>query len=121
MKPESQSIEQPTKLEELIDHVKDIADTKSKLLLLKATDKASSITGMAVSYMVFAFLVALIFVLLSIGAAIWIGTELNNSFSGFFIVAGGYAVIFLILFLGREAIIKKPVANKIISEILNDN
>lgn len=120
MKPESQSIDQPTKFEELIDHVKDIADTKTKLLMLKATDKASSATGMAVAYMIFAFLVVIIFVLLSIGAAIWINAEMNSSTSGFFIVAGGYVVLLLILFLGREAIIKKPIANKIISEMLND-
>jgi hypothetical protein len=120
MKPESQSFEQPTKLEELIDHVKDCVNTKSKLFVLKATDKASSVTGIAVSYMIFAFLFAIIFVLLSIGAAIWISAEMGDSFSGFFIVAGAYAVLFLILFIGRDVFIKKPVANKIISEILND-
>lgn len=120
MKPESQSIEQPTKLEELIDHVKDCVNTKSKLLVLKATDKASAVSGIAVSYMIFAFFVAIIFVLLSIGAAIWISAKMDDNFSGFFIVAGFYAVLLLILFLGREAIIKRPVANKIISEILND-
>ena len=120
MKPESQSFEQPTKLEELIDHVKDCVDTKSKILMLKATDKASSVSGMAVSYMIFFFLLAIIFVLLSIGAAIWISARMNDSFSGFFIVAGGYAVLLLILFIGREAFIKRPVANKVISELLND-
>jgi hypothetical protein len=120
MKPETQSLEQPTKMDELIDHVKDCVNTKSKLFVLKATDKVSVVTGIAVSYMVFAFLFAIIFVLLSIGAAVWISAKMGDSFSGFFIVAGGYAVILLILFLGRDAIIKKPVANKIISEILND-
>jgi hypothetical protein len=120
MEPESQSIEQPTRLEELIDHVKDCVNTKSKILVLKATDKASTVTGMAVSYMIFAFLFVIIFVLLSIGAAIWISAKMGDSFSGFFIVAGGYAVLALILYIGRDVFIKKPVANKVISEILND-
>ncbi|MEO5643924.1 MAG: hypothetical protein ABIQ40_03405 [Bacteroidia bacterium] len=120
MKPESQSMEQPSKLEELIDHVKDCANTKGKILALRATDKASAISGIAVSYMIFAFLIAIIFVLLSIGAAVWISAQMNSSFSGFFIVAGFYLVVLLVLFLGREAMIKRPVANKIISEILND-
>src|SRR6187551_483418 len=120
MKPETQSLEQPTKLEELIDHVKDCVNTKSQLFVLRATDKASTVTGIAVSYIIFGFLFAIIFVLLSIGAAIWLNIKMGDSFSGFFIVAGVYAVILLVLFLGRDAIIKKPVANKVISEILND-
>jgi len=120
MKPESQSVEQPTKFEELIDHVKDCVNTKSKLFVLRATDKASSVTGIAVSFLIFALLLVFIFVMLSIGAAVWINAKMGDSFSGFFIVAGIYAVVLLILYLGRDAIIKKPVANKIISEILND-
>jgi hypothetical protein len=45
---------------------------------------------------------------------------MGDSFSGFFFVAGFYAVLLLVLLLGRNAIIKRPVANKIISEMLND-
>lgn len=120
MNPEEQSLEQPSKLEELVDHVKDCVTTKSKIVALKATDKVSGISGIAVSYVVFGFIAAIILVLLSIGAAHYINARMGDGFSGFFFVAGAYAFILLVLFLGRNALIKRPVANKIISEMLND-
>ena len=120
MNPEEQNHEQPPLLEDLVDHVKDCVTTKSKIVALKATEKVSGFSGLAVSCFVFGFIAAIILVLLSIGAAHYISTRVGDSFSGFFFVAGAYAVILLILFIGRNAFIKRPVANKIISEMLND-
>ena len=120
MKPEEDQIVQPSKLEDLVDHVKDCVTTKSKIVALKATDKVSTVSGIAVSYVVIGFFAAIILVLLSIGAAHYISIRMGDNFSGFFFVAGGYAVILLILIIGRNAFIKRPVANKIISEMLND-
>lgn len=120
MKPEEQSPEQSPMLEELVDHVKDCVTTKSKIVALKAMDKVSNVSGLAVSCFVFGFIAAIILVLLSIGVAHYISMRMGDSFSGFFFVAGAYAVILLILFIGRNAFIRRPVANKIISEMLND-
>jgi hypothetical protein len=120
MRPEEQNEEPPSKLEELVDQVKECVTTKSKIAALKATEKVSNVSGLAVSYLVFGFIAMVILILLSIGAAHYISSRMGDSFSGFFFVAGAYAVILLFLILGRNAIIKRPVANKIISEMLND-
>jgi hypothetical protein len=120
MKPGEQDTEPPTKLEELVDQVKECVITKSKITALKATEKVSNVSGLAATYIVFGFIAMIILVLLSIGAAHYISSRMGDSFSGFFFVAGFYAVLLLVLLLGRNAIIKRPVANKIISEMLND-
>jgi len=120
MKPENLEPEPPTHLEELVDQVKDYIDTRSELIILKTTQKVSSASGIAVSYLICIFLSVMVLVLLSIGAALWIGKALGDSFSGFFLIAGFYIVLLLIFYLGRTNLVKKPVANKIIDEILND-
>lgn len=120
MKPENLEPEPPSHLEELVDHVKDYIDTRSELIILKTTDKVASASGIAVSYLICIFLFVMVLVLLSIGAALWIGKALGDSFSGFFLIAGFYLLLLLIFFLGRSSLIKKPIANKVINEILND-
>jgi len=120
MKPENQEPSPREKVEQLIDHTRDYIDTRYELLMLKATDKLSSASSILITYLILMIIFALVLILLSIGAAIWIGRSLGDGFSGFFIVSGIYLVAGIVLLATKSRWLKKPIADKIIDEMLNN-
>lgn len=120
MRPESQEPSEQSKLEELTENFKAYINTIYELNRLKTINKLSSITGDISVYFVLLFLLMLIISLISIGTAIWISRCLNSSFSGFFIVAGFYVLVCVLIFTTKAKLIKTPVSNAIIKGILND-
>jgi O-antigen/teichoic acid export membrane protein len=56
---------------------------------------------------------------ISVGAALLIGSLLGKAFYGFFIVALIYLIIGLILFSGRQKILKAPISNKLIKQLMD--
>jgi hypothetical protein len=48
-----------------------------------------------------------------------IGSLLGKAFYGFFIVALIYLIIGLILFSGRQKILKAPISNKLIKQLMD--
>jgi hypothetical protein len=57
-------------------------------------------------------------IIINIGLAIWIGKLLGESFYGFFIIGGFYGIIAIFLNLYREQLVKYPVSNSIIKQML---
>jgi hypothetical protein len=49
---------------------------------------------------------------------LWIGKLLGETFYGFFIIGGLYAVLAVVLQLYRDQLIKYPVSNSIIKQML---
>jgi len=49
---------------------------------------------------------------------LWLGELLGKSYYGFFIVAGFYALLALIFSIFRKQLIKNPVNNSIIEQVL---
>ena len=66
--------------------------------------------------MVFLVVVLLIFIT-SIGLSLWVGEMLGKTYYGFFIVAGVYMLVALILYAGRNQLIKHPVKNAVITHL----
>jgi hypothetical protein len=58
------------------------------------------------------------FLIVNIGLALWVGKLLGDSFYGFFIVGGFYALLAIPLHIFREQWIKYPISNSIIKELL---
>ena len=109
---------QTTSIESLWDRAKDYIETRAELLKLKAIDKASGIIS-ALAARIFLVVTFVIFLgLFNIGLAIWIGQLVGEIYCGFFIVAGFYALLGLILFLCRNSLIKGPISNSIINKLL---
>jgi hypothetical protein len=106
-------------LKTLLEQSHDYLETRIDLVKLKTIDKSSDVLSSAAAAVAI-LLAALFFVLmLSIGTAIYIGTVLDNLYYGFFIMAGVYALVIIILYAGRKQWIKMPVYNSIIKKILN--
>ncbi|MEO7292025.1 MAG: phage holin family protein [Ginsengibacter sp.] len=108
---------QSSPFDSLVDRVKIYIETRIDLLRLKAVDKSSSFLSLLVS-MIIVMLMSFIFVILiSIGIALVLGDMLGKTYYGFFIVAGFYLLVVLMLFAFRNKWLKTPIANSMIKNL----
>ena len=108
---------QSSTVESLIDRVKIYVETRIELLRLKAIDKSSSFLSLLIS-MIIVILMSFIFIILfSVGLALLIGEMLGKTYYGFFIVAGFYLLVGLILFAFRNKLLKTPIADSMIKNL----
>lgn len=105
--------------EDLFSTTADYLETKGELLQLKAVDKSSGIVSSFVSGIVISIVCCIVLIMLSIGASIWLGDILGSLYIGFFAVAGFYLLVLLILYIGRNSLLKIPVENFFVKKLLN--
>lgn len=106
-------------IEQLIERAEEFGKSTVELYRLKTIDKTADVVSSIATRAIVMFVFVLFFVILNIGMALWIGSLVGKTYYGFFIVAGFYAIVALILFLLRDKWIKKPIRNSIIIEALN--
>jgi membrane protein implicated in regulation of membrane protease activity len=106
-------------IEILWQKISSYLETKIQLLKLQAIDKSVGIIASILSKLI--LLIAVIFFLLffNIGIALWIGSSLGKLYYGFFIVAGFYIIVGLLLYIFRKKLLKEPINNFLIKELLN--
>jgi hypothetical protein len=110
--------EQSALIESLIEKGEQYGKTTLELLKLKTLDKSADVASNMVSWLVVVVLAVLFFLILNIGVALWLGELMGKSYYGFFAVSGFYAVLALILFIFRKKLIKNPLNNSIITQVL---
>jgi hypothetical protein len=103
--------------ETLIERAENFGKTSIKLFKLKAIDKTSEVVSGLASWLVVVILISMFFMILNIGIALWIGEMLGKSWYGFFILAGFYALLAVIIHIFSNRWIRKPVRNSIISQL----
>ena len=112
--------EQTELIDELIEKGHKYGQTTLHLLKLKTLDKTSDVLSNLVSWLPVIISAIIFFLILNIGIALWLGELLGKSFYGFFAVAGFYAFLSLIVWLFRKKLIKEPLDNSIINQILEE-
>lgn len=110
---------QNSSLESLWDKVRNYIETRFELIKLKSIDKAGSLVSGIVSTTVLILIFFNFFLMINIAIALWIGDCLGEYYYGFFAIAGFYAIIGIIFYLGRNNWIKKPVNNTLIKKLLD--
>lgn len=95
-------LKDPDASDNLADNVMDFLETYYKLTLVNLTDKASGVASSVVTFM--AIFIIGIFVVLFIGLAVgvWLGQLLNSTIAGYFLVAGLFLLIILLIWLFRR-------------------
>ncbi len=111
--------EKATLIETLFEKAEAYAKTNLDLFKLKAIDKSADVVSTIVSKLVVIKVVLLIILLLSMGLSLWIGELIGEVYYGFFIVAGFYVLIALILHF-KHGLIKSFVNDSIILKMLNE-
>ena len=111
-------MENKTDIENLVSQAGDYLNTRLELLKLKTVDKTSEIISSVVSKLALILFFVIFTLILSMGAAFWIGDILGKTYYGFLIIAGFYLVVGIILYTCRRSWIKAPIANVLIRKIL---
>lgn len=104
-------------VELLFEKATNYSKTAVELFCLKAIDKSADVSSSLLSRLAVLLVVALFVFIISIGFALWIGEILGKTYFGFFVVAGGYAVIAIVLSFFRHKWLKIPISDAIISQI----
>jgi len=104
----------------LLTNIKDYVNTNIQLVKLKVTDKSSEAIGGIVAIVIVAFIMMLFLVFLSSAFAILISNLLDSPPSGYFIIAGIYLIIGILLFVNREKWIIIPLGNTMIKAMTKE-
>jgi hypothetical protein len=108
-----------TILESLIDSAENYGKSSIELWKLQAIKKLAETISTIASSIIVIFISVLFILILSIGLSLWIGDYLGKSYLGFFIVSGIYLLIAIICMAGKKQLLKTPVSNAIIKNIMN--
>lgn len=104
---------------DLFSSTVDLAGARWKLYKIRmAQQVAGKMSSFAVAFcMIFFMLTALL--LVSVGAAYWIGDSTGSTRNGFFIVGGFYVFMGILIYIFRVSWIKKPMETRIIKKLVS--
>lgn len=102
----------------ILEKVGIYAETSIELAKLKTLKASSHVASTLISRLSVLMLFSIALVILSIGMSFFLGEYLGYLHYGFFIVAGFYLVLGLILFFFLHKPIKKAISNLIIKQAL---
>ncbi|MCW3076579.1 MAG: hypothetical protein JWO32_1188 [Bacteroidetes bacterium] len=105
------------KVDKLISHVIECAETRFDIVAIEVQDKVSEILASIASIAVVVILMSFVVLLLSIGAAMYLSNYFQSAFIGFFYVAAFYFVVALIVIFTRKNLIKIPIINTLLKKI----
>jgi hypothetical protein len=107
-------------IETLFEKVESYIKTTLELYRLKALDKMTDVFATIASSLVIAVIIALFFILLSIGLALYLGELLGASYYGFFALAGIYGIVAIIISINRKAWLEARINDFLIKQIFKE-
>jgi hypothetical protein len=110
-----------TDVELLYKKAEKYSKTSFELLQLNAVDKISDVLSSLSVIIAIAIVAAMFTLFINIGISLYIGKLLNDYALGFFIISGFYFMLGIIVLIFRNAFIKIPIDNLIISKFLKSS
>lgn len=104
----------------IYDQVEEYAKTTVELYRLKAINSLADVFAAVSTGFIIWVIISFFLVFVSIGAAFYIGEVLGKWHYGFFIVAGFYALVGIIIYALRFKCLKQRINNFIIRQIFKD-
>lgn len=102
----------------IVDQVEHYVKTATELYTLKITEKVSTVIASVFSKLILGSFVFVVIFMLTMGLSFWVGELMGHIYLGFLIVGGVMGFITFILYVRRYAMIKKPIMDSIISQLL---
>jgi hypothetical protein len=106
-------------IESLLERATDYGKTSYELIKLKTIDKTSDVVSSGVPHTIALILITIFMVFLNLGLGLMLGDFLGKTYYGFFVVAGFYIFLWIILRVFMYKWLKEKVRNNIIKQILN--
>ena len=95
----------------LLDKFKAYINNRIDIVRIDFIEKSSEIISKIIAAIIISLFSLFIFIFLSIGLALYLGNVMNDTGTGFFIVAGIYALLVLVLAVGRKFFFETPLIN----------
>ncbi|SRR6266487_808595 len=111
----TQEIKEESK--DLAEHITDFLETYYQLLTINVAQKSINITSSLIHAVILAFLCLLIASFIGLGLAWWLGNVINSRAGGFFITAGIFFIVMIVLIVMREKVIFPFLRNFITRKI----
>jgi len=105
-------------IESLLEKAADYGKTSLDLIKLKAIDKTTDAASTFIPHSFVFVFIAIFLIFLNLGLAFWLGEILGNIYFGFFVVAGFYGMIGIVLHFFLHKWIKKVICNYLIKNVL---
>ncbi|MCO5237521.1 MAG: hypothetical protein M9933_14775 [Chitinophagaceae bacterium] len=102
----------------LVNDMGRYVETKAELWKLKAIDKTTDVASSLVAQILLYIIILIGIIALNIGIALLIGKWIGEAFYGFFIIAGFYFLLGIVMYLARNSLIKTPLLNAFINKLL---
>src|ERR1700744_274742 len=96
--------EEINSVEKLTKNFKAYANTRYELITLHVAQKTATIGSQSIAIILIAIFGSMFLLFINIAAAFYISALLNNNFTGFFIVAGFYLLLTIVLILCRKKV-----------------
>jgi hypothetical protein len=90
---------------DLVGHIGDFFETYYELLTITLAKKSVDIASSLINSVILAFLGLLFISFVGFGLAWWLGTAIGNRAGGFFITAGIYLLIMVLIVVMRKKVI----------------
>jgi len=111
--------EEKSATKKIYEQVEQYAKTSMELYKLKAAKKASdSFATVAIVYVLWV-LASMFFLFVGIAAALYFGEVLGSAHYGFFLVAGIYALVLVVVVLAKKSL-QDSITNIIVKQIFKD-
>ena len=107
-------------IEMLFEKVESYLKTTLELYRLKAIDKITDVFASVVSRLIIAVIIALFFILISVGLALYLGEVLGKNYYGFFALGGFYALVAIVMTVNRRAWLEIKLNDYIINQIFKE-
>ena len=107
-------------LEELFERVEKYVHINIELYKLRAVEVVAETVSSTLVNVLIALVAIIFFLMLNIGAAIWLGSVLGSPHAGYFIFAGIYFVILFLLWILRKNLFKNSIAGSITKKFVKD-
>lgn len=105
--------------EELLDSTQAYSKTTLEIAKLKGINSTANVVSTLAARLLLVISIIIFTLILSIAVALWLNIELDKPYYGFFIVAGFYFVLSVLMYFFLPKLITKPVSNIIISQALD--
>ena len=107
-----------TKVEHLVDHVRDYMQVRADEVRLGVAERASGVIASLVAGAFVTLILVIGYIFISVAAALLLGRVLSDLVVGFLIVAGFQLVLGLLVWSLRQRLIGIPVMNAILDQLL---
>lgn len=108
------------RINEILDDAKEYGGHQVELIKLEVVEKTAGVSAEILTHLILGVIGFILVLFASIAGGFLLGEAFGSVALGFLTIAGIYAIILIILFIGKDSLLKKNFTNYTIKKMLED-